>query len=61
MNAANFTTAIASGIWLALALLGHDGLNAIAGQRAPGYPDAAQIDLYVVLPLLSVISLLACA
>jgi hypothetical protein len=61
VKAANITIGIASCLWFALALLGRDGLNGVVAQRATGYPNMGQINLYVVWPLFVVIGLLACA
>jgi hypothetical protein len=61
MRLANTLTACALAAWLGLLLLGRTLLLGIPGQHVVGYPSAAQIDHYVVLPALVVIALLFAA
>lgn len=61
MRIANITAGVAVATWFALALLGRDVVNGVIAQRAPGYPNMGQINLYMVWPLLVVAALLVCA
>ena len=61
MRAGNIAAGIAVAIWFALALGGRDVLHRVAGRAVLGYPNIAQIDFVLALPLLMVIAVLTCA
>jgi len=58
MRLANTLAACAVTVWLGLLLVGRALLLGIPGQHVVGYPSAAQIDHYVVLPASVLIVLL---
>lgn len=61
MRTANILTSLAVLLWLALLLLGRQLVAGIAAQKVAGFPNAGQINLYIVGPSLVVIALLTCA
>ncbi|WP_428415452.1 hypothetical protein [Methylibium sp.] len=40
----------AAAIWLALVVMGYQGIQGVVAQHAEGYPNAEQIRYYVVFP-----------
>jgi len=56
MRIANTLSGLAVLIWLGLLLMGRGLVERVATQQAPGYPNAAQIETYVVLPALVTIA-----
>ena len=51
MGAPRLLLLIGGLLWGALALMGWGGIQSIAAQHAPGYPNAGQIHYYVLIPL----------
>jgi hypothetical protein len=58
---ANIIASIAALLWLGLLVSGWNGVRGIIAQRVMDYPNAAQIDLYIVWPSFVMIALLVCA
>jgi len=56
---ANFIAVLAMAGWGFLAVTGVTAISSIAGQHAPGYPNAAQIVLFVAVPVAVTSALIA--
>ncbi|MDH7976086.1 hypothetical protein QH494_28240 [Sphingomonas sp. AR_OL41] len=56
---ANFIALLAAAGWGFLAVTGVTVIGGIAGQNAPGYPNAAQIGLFVAVPVAVMSALIA--
>lgn len=57
MKRISMTAIAATAIWLALVVMGYQGIQGVVAQHAEGYPNAGQIRYYVVFP--SIIAVVA--
>jgi hypothetical protein len=61
MRAANITAAVAIMLWLGLAILGRESLQAVLVDDVPDWPTLTNIDFSIVLPMSVATALLAWA
>ena len=61
MRAANITAAVAIALWLALAMLGRNGLNDFLIDDVPDWPTMTTIDPSIVFPMSVATALLTLA
>jgi hypothetical protein len=58
MTAANVLASLALLFWALMSLAGVSAYRSIVGQHVPGYPNSGQINLYVTVPIVTLVVLL---